>query len=48
MLADYYRQYQSFNIENLDKEIRDELARQIDEISDDFFNHKDQVQGLLE
>ena len=27
MLADYYRQYQSFNIENLDKEIRDELAR---------------------
>jgi len=42
-LADYFRQYMEFDIDDLDKEVRASLLRQIDEASREYGAHKQRV-----
>ena len=47
LLFDFYKQYQDFNIEYLDKDVRNRLVQQIEAISADYYEHGRQVENLL-
>jgi len=42
-----YKEYQEYNIEDLDRGMRSLLAKQVDDASEDFFIHREQVNDLL-
>lgn len=47
MLKEFHQNYMNFNIEGLDREVKNRLAQQIAIASEDYKMHKDQVESLL-
>lgn len=47
MLKDFHQSYMNFNIESLDREVRNRLKQSIAQASEDYQLHKDQVNNLL-
>ena len=47
MLKEFHGNYMNFNIEGLDREVKNRLAQQIAIASEDYKMHKDQVDSLL-
>lgn len=47
MLKDFHSQYMNFNIESMDREVKDRLLQLIDEASQEYKVHKQQVDQLL-
>lgn len=47
MLKEFHKNYMEFNIESLDRDVRNRLAQQIELASEDYKVHKEQVNNLL-
>ena len=47
MLKEYHTNYMNFNIESLDRDVRNRLKQNIAQASEDYQLHKDQVNNLL-
>ena len=47
MLKDHHQGYMNFNIEGLDRDVKNRLSQQIAMASEDYKMHKDQVDNLL-
>ena len=46
-LYELYKQYQSFDIKFLEEQVKEKLNRQIEGVSDEYNEHKGQVQEML-
>lgn len=46
-LKEFHHNYMNFNIEGLDRDVRYRLGKNIEEASEDYKMHNDQVNGLL-
>lgn len=46
-LKEFHKNYMEFNIESLDRDVRNRLSQQIELASEDYKVHKDQVNNLL-
>ena len=47
MLKEFHQNYMNFNIESMDREVRDRLVQLIDQASEEYRVHKEQVDNLL-
>mmetsp|Transcript_23958 Transcript_23958/g.36716 ORF Transcript_23958/g.36716 Transcript_23958/m.36716 type:complete len:124 (-) Transcript_23958:1884-2255(-) len=47
ILQDFYVQYQNFDIDFLDKQVKRKLKSEIEAVSQDYTNHTDQVGDML-
>ena len=47
MLKEFHGNYMNFNIEGLDRDVKNRLSQQISMASEDYKMHKDQVDNLL-
>ena len=48
MLNELHKNYMNFNIESLDRDVRNRLAQSIKKASEDYKLHNDQVNNLLQ